>query len=234
VSAKFPDGKASGRVRFDGSKDQVATQLALDLDGLQLSQLAKETDQPPIKGLLRAKVRLAGKGRTVHELAANADGSMVAILPQGEIRASLAELGGIDLRALGLMLSGKKPMTTLRCGIAAFDVKDGKVTSKALIADTEPVLISGAGALDLNTEALDFQFRGHPKHMRLRLRTSLVVHGTLAEPAFGLKSNGAFAQTGAGVALGVLLTPLAAIAAFIDPGRAQDADCAALIKSNGG
>jgi hypothetical protein len=42
------------------------------------------------------------------------------------------------------------------------------------------------------------------------------------------------AQAGASAALGVLLTPLAAIAAFIDLGRAQDADCAALIATNGG
>jgi uncharacterized protein involved in outer membrane biogenesis len=234
VSAKFADGSVTAQLKFDGSKDRAATQLALDLHGLQLSQFGRNKDQPPLKGLLRAKVRLAGKGRSPHELAASTDGTIVAILPQGEIRASLAELGGIDFRGLGLMLSGKKPMTTLRCGVVAFDAHDGKLTSKALVIDTEPVLITGAGMLDLDSEALDFQFRGHPKRVRLRLRTSLVVHGTLAQPAVGLKASSSIAQTGAGVALGVLLTPLAAIAAFIDPGRAQDADCAALIASNGG
>ena len=125
-------------------------------------------------------------------------------------------------------------MTTLRCGVVAFDVSDGKLTSKALVVDTEPVLITGSGVLDLNSEALDFRVRGHPKRVRLRLRTSLVVQGTLAEPTVRLDTASSAAQAGAGVALGVLLTPLAAIAAFIDPGRAQDADCAALIESNGG
>jgi len=234
VSAKFADGSVTGRWKFDGSREMTTTRLSLDLDGLQLSQFGKDRDQPPLEGLLRANVRLAGKGRSIHELAASADGSVVAILPQGEIRASLAELCGIDLRALGLMLSGRKPMTTLRCGVAAFDVSDGKLTSKALVVDTEPVLITGSGVLDLNSEALDFQFRGHPKHVRLRLRTSLLVQGTLTEPAVRLETASSAAQAGAGVALGVLLTPLAAIAAFIDPGRAQDADCAALIKSNAG
>ena len=132
------------------------------------------------------------------------------------------------------MLSGKKPMTPLRCGVVAFDIDNGRLSSKALVLDTEPVLITGAGTLDLHSEAMDFQFRGHPKHVRLRLRSSLQVRGTLSDPAVGLKANTTMAQAGAGVALGVLLTPLAAIAAFIDPGRAQDADCAALIKSNGG
>ena len=84
------------------------------------------------------------------------------------------------------------------------------------------------------SEALDFQFRGYPKHVRLRLRSSLVVGGTLAKPAVSLKAGNSIAQAGAGVALGVLLTPVAALAAFIDPGRAKDADCAALIATNGG
>jgi uncharacterized protein involved in outer membrane biogenesis len=234
ASAKFADGRVTGQWRFDGSRTVAATQLQLDLDGLQLAQFGKDREQPPLQGLLRARVRLAGKGRSVHELAASAEGSIVAIVPQGQIRASLAETGGIDFRGLGLVLSGRKPMTPLRCGVAAFDIVDGKLTSKAMVIDTEPVLITGAGMLDLDTEAMDFQFRGHPKHVRLRLRSSLLVQGTLSDPAVSLQANTAMAQAGAGVALGVLLTPLAAIAAFIDPGRAQDADCAALIKSNGG
>ncbi|MEO6078510.1 MAG: AsmA family protein [Steroidobacteraceae bacterium] len=235
LSAKFADGSVHGQWKFDASKDLSASQIALDFDGLQLSQFGRrDKDQPPLKGLLRARLQLAGKGRSVHELAASADGTIVAILPQGEIRASLAELGGLDLRALGLKLSGNKEMTTLRCGVAAFEAHDGKLTSTAFVIDTEPVLITGKGMLDLTSEALDFQFRGHPKHVRLRLRTSLVVGGTMAQPVVGLKAGNSVAQTGAGVALGVLLTPLAAIAAFIDPGRAQDADCAALIATNGG
>ncbi|MEO6185202.1 MAG: AsmA family protein [Steroidobacteraceae bacterium] len=234
ASAKFADGKVTAQWKFDGSTDIAATALTMDLDGLQLSQFGRNGGPPPLRGLLRAKVRLSGKGRSVHQLAAGADGSMVAILPRGEIRASLAEMGGIDFRALGLMLSGKQTMTTLRCGVVALDLDDGKLTSKALVIDTAPVLITGTGTMDLESEALDFEFRGHPKNVRLRLRTSVAVQGTLADPAIGLKGRRSLAQAGAGVALGVLLTPLAAIAAFIDPGRAQDADCAALIKSNGG
>lgn len=235
VTAKFADGSLTGQLKFDGSKDMFATQVALDFDGLQLSQFGRRKEgQPPLEGLLRGRLQLAGKGRSLHELAASADGTIVAILPHGQIRASLAELGGIDFRGLGLMLSGKREMTIVRCGVAAFEAHDGTLTSKALVLDTEPVLITGTGMLDLDSEALDFQFRGHPKHVRLGLRTSLVVRGTLAQPVVGLKAGNSIAQSGAGVALGVLLTPLAAIAAFIDPGRAQDADCAALIATNGG
>jgi hypothetical protein len=235
VSAKFADGSVTGQWKFDGSKNMIATQVALDFDGLQLGQFGRrKEDQPPLEGLLRGRLQVAGTGRSVHELAASADGTIVAILPHGEIRASLAELAAIDFRGLGLMVSGKQEKTTVRCGVVAFEAHGGTLVSKALVLDTEPVLITGTGSADLDSEALDFQFRGHPKHVGLRLRTSLTVHGTLAQPVVGLKAGSSMAQAGAGVALGVLLTPLAAIAAFIDFGRAQDADCAALIATHGG
>jgi uncharacterized protein involved in outer membrane biogenesis len=234
VSARFADGNLTAQWMFDGSKDVTATQLALAVNGLQLSQFgSRDKGPPPLEGLLRVRVQLAGKGRSPHELAAGADGTIVAILPEGEIRASLAELGGIDFRGLGLMLSGQKPMTTLRCGVVAFEVQGGRMTAKTFVVDTEPVLISGIGMLDLDSEALDFQFRGHPKHLRLRLRAPLVVGGTLSDPQVGLKARHSIAQAGAAVAAGVLLAPVAAIAAFVDPGRTRDADCRALIAANG-
>ncbi|MEO8308412.1 MAG: AsmA family protein [Pseudomonadota bacterium] len=239
VSAKFADGKMTGSWKFDASREVLATQLAVDIEGLQLNQFTRGQStgvqgQPPLDGLLRAKLKFAGKGRSVHEIAASANGTMVAILPHGEIRKSLAELAGMDFRALGLALSDKKQMTPVRCGVMAFEAHDGTLTSDALVVDTEPVLITGKGTLDLDSEALDFQLQGHPKHFGLRLRSPVVVHGTLSQPQIGLKAGNALAQGAAGVALGVLLTPVAAIAAFIDPGRAQDADCAALIATHGG
>jgi uncharacterized protein involved in outer membrane biogenesis len=219
VSAKFADGSVTGQWTFDGSKNIFATKVALDFDGLQLAQFGRRVDgQPPLEGLLRGRLQLAGTGRSMHELAASANGTIVAILPHGETRA----------------LSRKREMTTVRCGVAAFEAHDGTLTSKALVFDTESVLITGTGMVDLDSEALDFQFRGHPKHVGLRLRTSIVVRGTLAQPVVALKAGRTMAQAGAGVALGALLTPLAAIAAFIDLGRAQDADCASLITTHGG
>ena len=46
-------------------------------------------------------------------------------------------------------------------------------------------------------------------------------------------SRHAFAQTAEAVVLGVVATPLAAVLAFVDPGLAKDADCAALLAAAG-
>ncbi len=82
----------------------------------------------------------------------------------------------------------------------------------------------------MDSEAVDLTLHGRPKKMRLmRLRSPVTVGGTLAHPSIGVQARGSVGQAVAAVALGVALTPLAAILAFVDPGLAKDADCAAVI-----
>ncbi len=141
-------------------------------------------DPPPVDGPLRARIALKGRGNSIHALASNATGTVTAVLPHGALRSSLAELAGLDLRGLGLMASGSKSDTGIRCAVASFDVKGGTLTAQRLLVDTDPVLISGQGTIDLDSEALDLQFEGRPKHPRLRVRAPLLVRGTLRHPAF--------------------------------------------------
>jgi uncharacterized protein involved in outer membrane biogenesis len=127
------------------------------------------------------------------------------------------------------MAAGNRKDTTIRCGVASFDVEDGKMTAQSLVIDTDPVLITGLGAIDLGSETLDLRFEGRPKHPRLRVRAPLLVRDTLAHPSFSIDAKKPAVQAGAAIALGVLLTPVAAMLAFVDPGLTKDADCTALL-----
>jgi hypothetical protein len=55
------------------------------------------------------------------------------------------------------------------------------------------------------------------------------MQGTLLHPAVGIKADKLAEQAGAAAALGVLLTPVAAAIAFIDPGLAKDQDCSTVL-----
>lgn len=61
------------------------------------------------------------------------------------------------------------------------------------------------------------------------LRTPIELRGTLLHPSVGLKGSKLLAQGAIAAALGVVGTPLAAIAAFVDPGLNKSADCQALL-----
>ena len=84
--------------------------------------------------------------------------------------------------------------------------------------------------MNLNTERMDLKVRGHDKKFRLvRVLLPVTMQGPIRAPKLGVQPGAAVAQGGVALGLGALLSPLAAILPFIDPGLAKDANCSALI-----
>src|SRR5262249_48765071 len=100
-----------------------------------------------------------------------------------------------------------------------------------LVFDTDNVLITGEGDVSLRDEQLELTLKGHPKKLRLlRLKSPVTIRGPLLRPSMGLQiDRRAVGQSGVAVALGALVTALAAVVAFVDPGLAKDADCSSLL-----
>jgi uncharacterized protein involved in outer membrane biogenesis len=230
LSATVLEGKLSGQVRLDATHEAPIADLDLKIANAELGQLKRASrGAPPLEGPLAGRFTLRGRGHSLHELAAAVDGTATMVMPHGKMRASLAELSGIDFRGMGLLVCGNREETPIRCAVASFQAHQGVLTTQTLVLDTEPVLITGDGAIHLDSETLDLTLKGQPKHMRLRLRSPLSIRGTLAHPSIGIEPGKAVAQAGAAVALGLVLTPPAAALAFVDPGLAKDANCAALL-----
>lgn len=231
LSGDILEGKFAAQLRLDATTDNPAADVDLAITNLQLAQLFHNNQtEPAMQGALRMRVIVKGRGTSVHQVAASANGTVTAVLPHGLLREALAELTGIDLRGLGLLLAKSDREVAVHCGVASFRAEDGTLRSQSLVLDTDSVLINGDGTIDLDSEALDLVLRGHPKGIRLiRLRTPVLVRGTLAHPSVGIQVGHAAAETAKAVAPGIALTPLASVLAFVDPGLAKDADCAALL-----
>lgn len=232
LSGAFRDSHVTGSVTVDVREKTPVTDADLRIAGLQLGQFfRKEGSQPPLEGLLQARIQIKGRGNSLHQVASSANGSVVAVLPSGSMRASLAELTGQNLRGLGLMLTDKDAETPVRCALVSFKAHDGVLYGEHLLIDTEPVLITGTGAVDLEPETFDLTLHGQPKKVRLvHVRSPVYVRGQLLHPSFGVNKGRVLAQTAGAAALGIALTPLAAALALVDPGLAKDADCSALIE----
>jgi uncharacterized protein involved in outer membrane biogenesis len=235
VTAQVFDGTLTAHLRADLTTDDPADRLDLKLSNVNLAEyLPQGADEPLLRGRMKARVLADGHGRSPHEFAADADGTMSAALPHGDIRASLAALAGLDLGALGLSAAKPGAVTPVRCAVAGFEAHRGILTAQTLVLDTERALITGEGTIHLDSESLDLALRGHPKKLGLRLRSAVLVHGTVLHPTFAVHPGpAAAAETAAAVALGVFLTPLASILAFVDPGLTKDADCGALLRAAG-
>ncbi len=213
ISAQILGGHLSGQIKIDARKEIPAVHLEVRMQDMQLGQYPRQkAGPPPIEGALAVKINLTGRGKSLHDAASSVDGTLVASLPGGMVRDSLAELTGIDLRGLGLLLAKDKKEVPVRCGIANFQAHDGTLTAKNLVLDTAPVLIAGEGFVHLETETLDLILRGYPKHVRFfQLRSPIVIRGTLKSPSIGIQAHDSKMV-------------------LIDPGKAKDADCESLLQ----
>jgi len=228
----LPQGDFSGTVAIDAQGATPKTNIDMKLSQVDLAQFKpKSSPQAPLEGHLLGRIKLQGSGTSVHKTAENAEGDITLVIPQGKMREAFAELTGIDLsRGLGLVLTKNQQNTDVRCGVANFKAGGGDLKATTLVIDTTNVLVTGQGHIDLGTEALDLSLRGQPKEARLlRLRTPITLRGSLLQPKIGVQAGKLAAQAGGAIALAALLTPVAAVLAFVDGGLAKDANCAALI-----
>jgi uncharacterized protein involved in outer membrane biogenesis len=220
LSAAYLEGRISGRIGFDATPREPTAELDLHMADLQIGQFDhKGKGPPPLNGLLQVRAMLKGHGDSVHQLAANSNGTITAALPHGAIRASFAELTGMDIaRGLGMMLRKDQEEAAVRCGFAKFEDRGGTLNAQSLVIDSEPVLITGTGQIHLDSETLDLALHGRPKSLRLlRLHSPVVIRGTLGHPTIGLDTHNSKL-------------------AIVDRGADQEVDCPALLrqaKANG-
>jgi uncharacterized protein involved in outer membrane biogenesis len=236
LSLDLPQGRIAGFVQLDARKTTPTTQIDLKLSNARLESLFpfKFQGGTPFAGTVVGRAQLTGAGDSVHKAFANADGRVMVVAPGGEIRQSIAELMGVDvIKGLGLLNSKSQQTTPIRCAVANFQARNGVLTATQLVFDTEPVLVTGGGQIDLGAERLAFRAQGHPKKFQLvRLLVPVNIEGPIRSPSLRLEKGQAFAQGGIALALGAVLSPLAALLPFVDPGLAKDANCAAMIRED--
>ncbi|GAC1307963.1 MAG: AsmA family protein [Steroidobacteraceae bacterium] len=225
-------GQFTGKVQIDARQNDPLSDIDMRIDKIDLSQFKSATmKQSPIDGTMLGRFQFHGRGSSVHKLAAGSNGIVSIVIPHGDINAAIAELTGINvLKGLGLLLAKQQQKAEIRCGIIDFKDHDGTLDTTTVYIDTSNVLITGRGHINLGSEAIELALAGDPKKFSiLRLRSPIAVGGTMLHPTFGVQPAKLAGQAGAAVALGTLLTPVAAALAFVDPGLAKDKDCSTVL-----
>ena len=228
----LPEGTVAGTAVIDAREQVPTEQLDVRLTHVQLAQFhTKGTTNPPFKGTLVGRLKVHGEGDSMHAFASTADGTLSIVVPHGQIEQAFAEFAGIDVaRGLGLLLKKDQKQAEVRCGVADFEAQDGVAKVQQVVFDTTPVILTGLGDIDLRNERIKMQLTGQPKKFRFAvLRTPVEIRGTLSHPAVGLKGSKLATQGAAAAVLGAIGTPLAAVAAFVDPGLNKSADCQQLL-----
>jgi AsmA family protein len=194
----------------DANQTPARNHVEMTFTDLQLGQMPHKAGPPPYEGSLQLRIQAQGRGASLHAFASSIDGSLNARVLQGTLRASLAELTGIDWRGLGLTLTRNTREVPVNCAAAHFEIHTGVMNLTRFFIDSELVYISGEGRVLLDPEELDLKLRGEPKGLRiLRLKAPVLLQGTLLQPKFRVDVADSKLQ-------------------LVDRGTPREADCAEL------
>lgn len=225
-------GSFAGTVELDGRREVPRAHLDMEVRRMDLHRFFAGTRfAPQTAGTLAGRIDLAGQGRSTAELLGNADGRATLLMAGGSLSALLVEAIGIDIaKALGLVIGRDQPMA-VRCLVADLAATNGTARTRALVLDTADAVVTGQGEINLRNEAMDLTLESHPKDPSpFSARAPIHVGGSLGEPDVGIDAPTEAARGGLAVVLGALLTPLAALVPFLEPGLGEDQDCGRLIQ----
>ncbi|MEK9969107.1 MAG: AsmA family protein [Ferrovibrio sp.] len=225
-------GQVNADIRIDAQSDAVLTRYDVKLSRFRLERFLDAAGlQNSGSGEINGRIQLVGYGDTVQKSLGSANGEIRLVMEQGQLSNLAMELVGLDVAEAARFWAGGDRKIPLRCFVTDFNVQRGQMTPTVFVLDTTDTTVTAEGSISLTDEFLDLQVKAHPKDPSLfAARTPINVTGAFSQPHISLDA-GSLAARGAGaVALGVLLTPLASILAFIEPGLERDSDCVALLK----
>ena len=217
-------GKVTGKIGLDARKSTIESTADLGFRAIDLEALFPKM-QPPNVGRINGQVRVHGRGNSVADMLATADGAAQFGMGRGRFSNLLLELAGLDVAETLKFLVGKDKTVRLRCAYADFDFTSGVMQTQALVFDTTDTVVFGSGSIDLGEEALALQIRPEPKDFSpVSLRGPLEIGGTLKDPKVRPKAKPLLGRALAAAAL-YAIAPPAALLALIETGPGEDVDC---------
>lgn len=226
-------GRTVATITIDARNRNIRTDYDLRLRGYQLQRFLEAAGVGPAgSGRIDGRIRLVGHGDSVRKSLATASGDAKLVMNGGTMSNLAMELIGLDVaESLGFLIGGDRQIV-LRCAVVDLAVENGLVGPRLFVFDTSDTTVTAEGQASLRDELLALRLHARPKDPSLlSARTPITVNGRFAGPQVGLEAGPLAARAGAAVALGVLLSPLAAILAFIEPGLEKDSDCVSLVQA---
>ena len=224
-SLNYLDASVRSRAVVDASNKQFA--YLLYTEAFDLGALLKEMDlSTTLEGKIDVSVDLSASGVSSRQIAATANGKVTAVMTEG----SLAD-APIDLLASNLLVElmpgrSKTDNTKIECMFMQLSSTDGVFKTDAAMLNTENIVMTADGTVDLTTEMLNFLLIPKPKDIELfTLDANIRVQGNMVDPGFSLDKGSVFKKllkSAATVALG----PAASLAIpFASMGTAKQAKC---------
>lgn len=223
-------GHLTSDIAIDARRDPIRTSYDIRLSPTPMGRLLAGygVEESGTTGTLKARVQMVGYGNSIRSSLASSNGRIAIIIPQGSLWARNVQLSELDVGTFVWKLWKKelKEPVQINCGLVAFTVRDGIAAADPILIDTRKNVILGRGGFSFKNEAIDLRIRADGKKFSLFSAQSPVgIGGYFAAPKLDVISPQLFERGGAAVGLGAVVSPLAAVLAFVDIGDAKAAAC---------
>jgi uncharacterized protein involved in outer membrane biogenesis len=225
-------GNINGTIKLDGANEALTGRVDLQARRLRLKQLFPATEaMQKTLGELNGDLAISGTGNSVAALLGSATGDVKMLVNDGVISRSLMEIAGLNVGNYVMSKLFGDDEVKINCGAADLAMKNGVMTPRVFVFDTENALISITGTADFKNETMDMDITPDSKGFRIfSLRSPLYVRGTFGSPDVGVHVLPLAARGAGMVALGVLLTPAAGLLALIAPSTTDENACGPLLE----
>ncbi|MDV3458397.1 AsmA family protein [Sphingomonas sp. HF-S4] len=223
-------GTVHSAISINARRDPVFTEYDIRLSPTPMGVLLAGfgVEQSGTTGTLKARVQMTGTGNSVHDSLATSNGRIAVILPKGSFWTRNIQLSELDLGTFVQKMFEKKlkEPVQINCGLIGFSVRNGIAAADPILIDTQKNVMLGRGGFSFKNESIDLAFRADSKKFSLFAGQSPVgIGGYFAKPSINVVTPELLSRAGAGLGLGLVASPLAAIIAFVDVGDAKAADC---------
>jgi AsmA family protein len=221
-------GTLGGRVRIDGNSNPAIAEAHLTARSLEFNDFFPNLKAKRVTfGKVHGDVNLKGRGNSVAQMLGTSSGEIAMLMGEGQISNLAMEVVGLDAGEVLKFLAKGDREIPLRCAAAAFDVRQGVMTSRALVLDTTDTVVYGNGQISLASEGMDLTLYPYPKDMSiLAFRSPLKLAGSFNAPKAGPEKGALAARAGLTLALSAV-NPLLGLATTVEtgPGKDKSANC---------
>jgi hypothetical protein len=223
-------GHLTSDITINARGRPVRTDLDIRLSPVKMGVLLAKfgAEDSGTTGRLKARVQLRGVGDSVRDTFATSSGRIAIIMPAGTFWTRNVQLAELDIGTfVQKMFEDKlKEPVQINCGLIAFTVRNGIAAADPILIDTKKNVIGGRGGFSFRNESLDLAIEADSKTFSaFSAQSPIGVGGYFAAPAIDPISGELVARAGIGLGLAALVSPLAAVVAFVDPGDAEPTQC---------
>ena len=226
-------GRVTANIDLNARAKPVSTDYDIRMTAVPLGKLLTsfKVEDNGTTANIAGHIALHGRGDTVKASLGSSNGRIAIVVSHGTLWIRNIELAKLDVQNFVIALLGKdlKKPRDIRCGVAAFTVRDGVAATDPVLFDTGRAIYSMKGQFSFKDESLGLALRGRSKEFSLFSGQSPIgIKGWFAAPKINPISKELLARGGASILLGIVATPVAAILPFVDLGTAKNSNCAAI------